>query len=386
MSARGKLLFVVNNPAFFLSHRLPIAQAAREEGWEVHVATPERDGADAVRRHGFVFHTVPMDRSKGRPWRELGTVLALHRLYRRLRPDLVHHVTIKPVLYGTVAARWAGVPAVVNAISGMGYVFLSRGMKGALVRALVHAAYRFSLRHPRLRVIFQNPDDRAYFASRKLVREVDAVLIKGSGADTDAFRPAPEPAGDPTVVLAGRMLWDKGVGEYVRAAALLRPRHLRARFVLVGDPDPGNPASIPRHWLEEAQRSGHVEWWGHRDDMAAVLGGAHVVCLPSYREGLPKVLIEAAACGRPIVATDAPGCREIVRHGENGLLVPLRDDAGLAQAIDRLLSEPELRSRLGRRGREMVEEEFSLEHVVGRSLELYRELFGAAPRPIKEAA
>lgn len=376
MEERKRLLFVVNNPAFFLTHRLPIALAAQAAGYEVHVATPDGSGLGLIRSSGFTHHVVPMDRSRGRIWRELATLFSLVRLYRALKPRVVHHVTIKPVLYGTLAARLSRVPAVVNAISGLGYIFISPGAKAFLVRCFIEAAYRFSLRHPRQRIIFQNPDDRDYFVRRGMARASDTVLIKGSGADTSVFKPSPEPEGDLLVLLASRMLWDKGVGEYVSAARLLRKDHARTRFVLVGSTDPGNPSSVPEPWLREAQAEGAVEWWGNRDHMERVLNQAHIVCLPSYREGLPKILIEAAACGRPIVATDAPGCREIVRHGENGLLVPLRDEIRLAEALGTLLCQPLLRRKLGMRGREMVESEFGLDTVVEQTVDLYRQLDG----------
>ena len=369
-----RILFVVNNPDFFLSHRLAIAQAALASGFEVHVATPEKGNVAAVLGHGFLFHAIPMDRSKGRPWIELRTLWSLYRLYRRLAPALVHHVTIKPVLYGSMAARLAAVPCVVNAIPGLGYVFISRGLKSGFIRVAVKACYRFAFRHPNQKIIFQNEDDIQSFLEAKLVPRQDAVLIRGSGADPKVFHPLPEPAGDPLILLASRMLWDKGIREFVEAAALLKGRGLRARFVLVGDVDQGNPASIPQDWLRDTHANGDVEWWGPRTDMPDILNQAHVVCLPSYREGLPKVLIEAAACGKPLVATDAPGCREIVRNGENGLLVRVRDGHSLAEAVLRLVEEPGLRQRLGRNGREMVEREFTLDGVVNRTLALYREL------------
>ncbi|MFU8805513.1 MAG: glycosyltransferase family 4 protein [Bradymonadaceae bacterium] len=372
-----KLMFVVNDAAFFLSHRLPIAEAARDEGFEVHVAVPPANGE--VRRiegAGFVYHPVDISRRGTRPDLEIAAVGELVELYREVAPDIVHHVTIKPVLYGGVAARVAEVPAVVSAVSGLGYVFIARGPQAAARRWAVCQFYRQALMHENCRVIFQNPDDEAAFRGEGLIRDGQGVLIRGSGADLSVFAPRPEVDGMPIVVLASRMLWDKGIAEFVRAAQFLRAQGVDARFVLVGDTDDGNPAAVPRTVLEEWDEQGHVEWWGYRNDIAEIFQSAHVVCLPSYREGLPKVLIEAAGCGRAIVTCDVPGCREVVRDGENGLLVPAEDAPALARAMRTLVLEPELRRRMGRRSREIAEADFSIETVVGQTLELYRELGG----------
>ncbi len=371
---RPKLLFTVNDAGFFLSHRLPIAQAARDVGYDVHIATAPGAAVARIRDLGFTHHPVPLSRRGLNPLAEAGTIWALYRLYRRLRPALIHHVTVKPVLYGGIAARLAGAPAVVNAVSGLGYVFTRRGWKSVLPRFAIETGYRWALRRRGARVIFQNPDDRAAFLTQDMAAAKDSVLIKGSGVDVTRFVPSPEPEALPVVVLPARMLWHKGVGEFVEAARHLNKDGARARFVLVGDTDDGNPTAIPaahlRSWLNE----GVVEWWGFRSDMAAVLQQAHIVCLPSYREGLPKSLIEAAACARPIVSSDVPGCREIARDGDNALLVPPRDPAALAEALRRLIGDAALRRRFGRRGRDIVEAEFSLDRVIGETLDLYRSL------------
>jgi len=369
-----RLLFVVNDASFFLMHLLPWARAARAEGYEIDVATPERDVSARIQEEGFSFHPIPMSRQGMLVWEELSTVTSLFRLYRMLRPDLVVHVTIKPVLYGGIIARLAKAPAVVNAVVGLGYVFVARGHKARLLRTFVKLAYRFALGHPNTRVIFQNPDDRAAFLKDGLVNEAATVLIKGVGVDTTQFAPIPQPDGIPLAVLASRMLWHKGVGEFVEAAQTLLASGVRARFVLVGDSDPGNPSSVSTEQLKAWQQSGAVEWWGHRMDMSEVFAKAHIICLPSYREGMPKVLIEAAACGRPIVATDAPGCREIVRHNENGLLVAVRDSAALANALRRLIEDPELRRHMGVRGRQIAEKEFCVEKVTNDLLAVHRDL------------
>ena len=368
-----KLLFVVNNPSFFLSHRLPLGIAAAARGYEVHVATPPGPSSAEIVRHRFGFHPVPMERNSGKPWEELVTLLALRRLYQALRPDLVHHVTIKPVLYGGLVARAIGVPAVVSAVSGLGTVFLARGKRAQLKRRAIVLAYRAALRHPNGRVIFQNVDDMAAFVDAGAVEPSNAVLIRGSGVDLAEFTPGAEPPPEPvTVLLPARMLWDKGVGEFVEAARMLRSSGIR--FVLVGPVDAGNLTSITAAELMAWQNEGLLTWLGNRCDMPALLRTAHVVCLPSYREGLPKALIEAAACGRPIITTDVPGCRDVVRDGENGLLVPARDARGLADAIGKLANDAALRARMGARSREIAEREFSVTAVAEETLAVYAAL------------
>ena len=375
MSAVGRrLLYVFNDAGFFLSHRLPVAEAARAAGYEVHVATPAGAAVGGVTARGFIHHPIRLSRRGSNPAAEVGTLAALAALYRRLRPALIEHATIKPVLYGGLAARLTGRPAVVSWMTGLGFVFISTGLRATLVRGGIAAGYRLAFRRSGVRVIFENPDDRAMFVSRGLIAPDRAQLIRGAGVDMRRFHPRPEPPGPPLVVLASRMLRDKGVVEFVEAARLLRAEGVAARFALVGDGDPGNPASVSDSQLHTWRESGAVEWWGHESDMPAVFARAHVVCLPSYREGLPKVLVEASASGRAIVATDVPGCREVVREDRNGLLVPVRDAPALAAAIRRLVQDPAERARLGANGRALAEREFSVEHVVERTLAVYGEL------------
>ena len=376
MSEKKRLLFVVNDAGFFLSHRLPVAQAAREQGYDVHVATPSSEAVAVILAHGFSHHSITLSRRGLHPLEEFATFLALSRLFRELRPDIVHNVTIKPVLYGGIAARLVKVPAVVNAISGLGYVFIRRGVKAGLVRGAVQRAYRLALGHSNGKAIFQNPDDRDTLMRVCRISERQAALIRGSGVDLQQYTYQPEPrSNEPVVLLASRMLWDKGVGVFVEGAKRLKDAGVAARFVLVGESDPGNPNAVPTEQLQCWQREGVVEWWGRREDMPQVLAGCAIFCLPSsYGEGVPKALIEAAACGRPIVTTDWPGCREVVRHEENGLLVPVGDVSALARALSRLLVDRDKRGRMGRRGREIAESEFAVEKVVSQTLAIYEEL------------
>jgi glycosyltransferase involved in cell wall biosynthesis len=341
------------------------------------VATRVAKHGERIRREGFRLVPIGLRRRSLAPWREAAAIAELLRLYRRERPDLVHHVAMKPVLYGSLAAALAGVPAVVNALAGMGYVFTSSGVKARLLRPLIRTAFRWLLDRPNSRLILQNPDDIAAITKGAVSAE-RVALIRGSGVDTQIFRPREEPEGTPVAVMVSRMLWDKGVGELVEAARLLRRREVPLRVVLVGPPDPDNPASIPERQLRDWDASGDVAWWGERSDIAEIWARSHIAVLPSHREGLPKSLLEAAACGRPMVAADVSGCREIVRDGVTGLLVPPGDAGALADALERLARDPGLRRRLGAAARDLVERELSEEGVVAQTLALYRSLVPGA--------
>jgi glycosyltransferase involved in cell wall biosynthesis len=369
------VLIVPNSEWYFLSHRLALAKALVKAGCDVAVAAPEeRNLGDAIRAEGIRFIPLTLDRGFRSFPREIASIRQLVDVYRRERPDIVHQVTIKPVIYGSLAARWVGIAGVINAIAGLGYTFAGRGVMGAIRRGLVTEAYRLALVGRRMTVIFQNPEDRDVFVSRGIVPARKTVIIRGSGVNVQAFRPSPEPDGVATILLASRMLWDKGVGELVQATRILRERGLQFRTVLVGIPDDQNPRSIPSAVLRDWKDEGIVEWWGHRIDMSNVLEQASIVALPSYHEGLPRVLLEAAACGRPLVATHIPGCREIVRHGHNGFLVPPRDASALADALAELLRDADTRRRMGEAGRAMVVNEFSEEQVIAETIATYREV------------
>lgn len=382
------LLFVLNEAYFLLSHRSAVANAARKAGFEVHVATPsdhvwapaDFDISDLTRA-GYCFHAIPLSRRGQRPWEELRTLLALVRLYRVLRPDIVHHLTIKAVIHGGLAARIVGVPAVVNALTGLGQVFVARGLRWSMLRFAVSRALKLAAGHVNSRVILQNPDDLAVLAALGVVDRDRCVLIRGSGVDLEEFVRRPEEPGPPLVVLAGRMIWEKGVGDFVEAARLLKHAGINARFALVGNTHPSNPRAVPLTTLQSWADDGIVEYWGRREDMADVLGQSHIVCLPSrYAEGVPRVLIEAAACGRPMVATDAAGCREVVHDGETGLLVPAADPKALAEAIAQLVRNSDLRAQMGARAREVVEAEFDERLTVAKTLDVYDFLLARAPR------
>lgn len=368
---RRKLLFFVTEDYYFVSHRLALALAAKADGYDVCVVTRVRESGDVIRRSGLRLIPFENARSGLNPFTELRTLCRLVLLYRRERPDLVHHVAMKPVLYGTIAARFTRPSAVINAVAGMGWLFTSGTGLARWLKPLVRRALRYVLSTGM--AIVQNPDD-ARLLTQLGVPESRVRRVAGSGVDLQQFRPEPVPDGVPVVVLPARLLWDKGVGEFVAAARLLRQNGVAARFLLAGEPDPLNPASIPSADILRWVAQGWVEHLGWVPDMPQLLAQCHLVCLPSYREGLPKSLIEAAAAGKPIVTTDVPGCREVVRDGDNGLLVPPGNSCALADALARLIENPRLRQDMGARGRLLAEQEFGLEAVIRQTLEIYHEV------------
>ena len=299
MPSAKKILYVVNGAAFFSRRLAVLAKAAENSGYEVHVATPDGAEAGRIAETGFHFHKIPFTRSGVGPWSEFKTYLELESLYRRLKPCLVHHFTIKPVIYGGIAARRTGVPAVVSTITGLGFVFSSRHLKARLLKLGLLPWYRMALNPKSMRVVFQNDDDRTLFLKRGLVKGRCTALIHGTGVDISRFTPVPEPEGRPLVLFASRMLVEKGAALFVETAKTLQSRGVEARFVLVGDPDPGYPRSISRPRLRAWGQSKEVEWWGCRTDMPEVLASSSLVCFPShYGEGVPRILVEAAASAK----------------------------------------------------------------------------------------
>jgi glycosyltransferase involved in cell wall biosynthesis len=365
------LLYLVAEDWYFCSHRLPLAIAARQQGYEVMLATRVQRHGEIIRDAGIELFPIELARHSHNPVRELSALREIVAVYRKAKPDIAHHVALKPVLYGSIAAALARTPAVVNAIAGLGYVFTSREVRARLLRPAVGAAYHLLLDRPNSRLILQNPDDMQAFVKRGLIHPNRAALIRGSGVDMQEFTAEPELPGVPLVVLPARLLRDKGVVEFVQAARELQQASIKARFALVGTPDPHNPTAISEHQVRSWEQAGIVEWWGWRDDMREVYRQSHIVCLPSYREGLPKALIEAAACGKPIVTCDVPGCREIVTDGDNGLLVPARETTPLAYALRRLIEDPQLRQRMGERSRRRAVETFSIQRVIEDTLAVY---------------
>ena len=367
-----KLLLFITEDYYVVSHRLPLAVAAQADGYDVTIVTRVRNCGDVIRRAGLRLIPFENARSSLNPFSDLRALARLIALYRREQPDVVHHVAMKPVLYGSLAAKTVRRARVVNALAGMGWLFTSEKGRARWLKPIVRRALK-RLAASGLTIV-QNPDDQAMLIELGL-KPSRIRLIPGAGVDLNVFRPLAAPNGPPTVVMATRLLWDKGVGEFVAAARLLRARGVDARFVLAGEPDPQNPSSVSADDVRGWAREGIVECAGFVADMPGLLSRSHMACLPSYYgEGVPKSLIEAAAAGRAIVTTNAPGCREVVRNGYNGLLVPPRSVTELAEALERLILEPVLREEMGRHSRLLAEQRFGQETIIRQTLALYDEL------------
>lgn len=380
VTAQQKIVLFANTDWYLYNFRRSLALVLLAHGYDLLLISPPGPYGEKLRALGMRWEPVPMDRRSLNPLREAKLLAWLVSLFRTERPVLVHGFTIKCAVYGSLAARLAGVQARVNAVAGMGYVFTSNDTKARVLRPLVRTLLRAALDGGNARLVLQNPDDVALFEAAGLVDRNHVRLIPGSGVDCSRFVARDgqrDPARPLRVLLAARLLWDKGLAEYVEAARRLRGEDRAIEFLLAGDPDPGNPAAVPesivRGWADE----GVLQWLGHVDDMAGLFASVDVVVLPSYREGLPKGLIEAAACALPLVTTDVPGCREVVSDGVDGLLVPVRDAAALAAAIARLHDDPELAARLGKAARAKALAEFDEQIVIARTLAVYRELLPA---------
>ncbi len=345
-----------------------------KEGHTVHVAAPGACPKE-LRIHGFIYHQVSMSRKGKNPFSELATVYRLYKLFKRIEPDLVHLVTIKPYLYGGIAARLASVKMVVSAVAGLGILFSQNTLKNRLLRAVLYPVYRFAFGHPQQMVIFQNYEDKALLQRFSYLPEEKTIVIRGAGVDLAAYPFLPECQGRIVVSLASRLLKDKGVVEFVEASRILRQRGVAADFWLIGIPDAGNANTVTQEQLDTWGREGLVKCLGYREDIADIFSKSHIITLPSYYgEGLPKVLIEAAACGRAVITTDHTGCRDAIETNETGLLVPIKDSTALANAIECLILNPEKRKNYGEAGRRLAERVFDVEKVIDAHLGVYQKL------------
>lgn len=370
----AKIVLFANTDWYLYNFRRSLALALKKQGFDLLLISPPGEYGQRLRDLGLRWEPIPMHRSSLNPLRELSLVVYLIRLFRREKPALVHGFTIKCAVYGSLAARMAGIAARVNAVAGMGYVFTSSDLKARLLRPAISRLLKLALDGQGAQLILQNPDDVKLFAKAQLVDSSRVRLIRGSGVDCLRFTAVSGQRDDQAlrVLLAARSLWDKGIAEYVEAARTLHAQGRHIRFLLAGTPDPGNPAAVPEAELRQWVSEGVLEWLGHVDDMPSLLGSVDVVVLPSYREGLPKTLIEAAACALPLVTTDVPGCREVVTDGEDGLLIPAKDSAALAEAIVRLDDSPGLARRLGLAARAKAQAEFDERVVIERTIQVYR--------------
>lgn len=379
------IIYLVTEDWYFLSHRLPMARAAQRAGYRVHVATRVDKGGAEIEALGFTLHRLDWQRGSTNPLHLVSMVRQVRALYQRVKPDLAHHVGLQASVVGSLAAL--GLPlARVNAMTGLGFAFTSRRMKARLLRPFLSLLLRLLMRNPAAMALVQNPDDRDGLIGMG-VRSAHVALIPGSGVDVDNFVPLPEPEGEVNVAFVGRLLDDKGIRPLIAAHQMMTDNGETVRLLIAGEPDPANPASIPQGEIAAWCRRPMVEVLGQVDDIRTVWARAHVAVLPSRREGLPLSLLEAAACGRPIVASDVPGCREIAQHDVNAFLVPADDPGPLAGALTVLAREPALRARFGAAGRALAEDRFSSRQIGVATVELYDRLLkidgGLLPLPAR---
>lgn len=369
-----KIMFVVNVDWFFCSHRLPIGLEAIKSGYQVHIACAITNRQHQLAEMGFIVHPLKITRGNLGLLSNISTFTEIYTLFLTVKPDLVHLVTIKPILFGGIAARLAKVSAVVSAISGLGYIFINPSFFGRVQRLVVGMFYKFALGHKNQKVIFQNTNDRDLLCHITQIPLQKTAIVRGSGVNLKKYAYTPIPSGKPIVLFAARLLRDKGVIEFVGAAKNLGAKGINAHFVIAGDLDPDNPASLTKSDLQEILSLGVVEYQGHAHEMNTLLSKSTIVVLPSYREGLPKILLEAAACGRAVVTTDVPGCRDAIEPGKTGLLVPERDIASLSNAILMLLENSISCAEMGRAGRDLAERAFDIRAVIKCHLDFYQEL------------
>lgn len=370
-----KLLFVVNNLSFFVSHRLPIAIAAKEQGYQVAIACPENTEMDDVKSMGINVLSIPVSQQDHGPLAQLRFCYQVHKICRQYQPDICHMITLKTFLVAGTAARIAGVKKRLGSVSGLGYFFMTQNLNAKLLRLFFRPFFRFSMAGSKVKVIFQNEDDRRVLIDYADIDKANTEMIGGSGVDLTQFQYMPEPVDDIQVVLVSRMLRDKGVIEFVEAAHRIKNQGVRAKFVLAGLPDETNPASLKFEELDHWKSQGTVDWIGFCDRVSDLFSRSHIVVLPSYREGFPKVLIEAAACGRPVVTTNVPGCRDAVTL-DTGLLVPVKDSESLEAAILELIDNREKRQLMGQKARERAVRIFSIDSVVAKHMDIYSEIGG----------
>ena len=367
-----KLIIVVSEDRSFWSHRLSLAQSAIEAGFNVTLLTKVNKLEKKIKEKGINVINIDFVRSAKSPLIDLLNIIKLICIFRKEKPDLIHNVALKTILIGSLAALFSRNAVVVNAFTGLGYVFSSNQFQAKVIRLFIKPVFRLVMRRRNYWTIFQNPDDLNLFNDLGLIEPDRSMLIRGSGVNTSEFSQIIDTNEIPVVMLASRMLWDKGVSEFIGAAKRLREENIKAKFVIVGDIDKENPMSIPVTTIKQWVSEGYIDWEGHSNSMPEILSSASIVCLPSYREGLPKVLLEAAAVGRPLIATDVPGCREIVKNGENGILVKLKNIDSLYNAIKLLVLNKEMRQLMGECSRRLVESELSSDIVNTQILDFYK--------------
>lgn len=363
-----KILFVVNVDWFFISHRLPLAIEALKKGYEVYIACGITYKKEYLESLGFTVHLLNLSRSGIGIKSEITAFCEIYKILKEINPEIAHFVTIKPVLYGGIASRFLNIGKKVFSISGLGFIFIKQGFKASQVRIAIKTMYRFALGGKNSHVIVQNPDDKAVVNS---IVSVPITLIRGSGVDLSQYEHIEENNENIKVSMACRLLKDKGVFEYIEAAKIVKQKLPNVEFKLYGDIDIHNPASLTSEDVENIKNDGFVKVYGFSSDIAKVFSDSNIVVLPSYREGLPKVLIEAAACGRAVVTTDVPGCRDAIEPNITGLLCEVKDSKSLASTIEKLIINNDLRNSMGKAGRELAQNEFDIKKVIEKHFEIY---------------
>ena len=371
-----KIVFVVNNLDFLISHRIDVCRHLLEQGFEVHVICPANHTVSKFSDLGLIFHELDFGRDRLNPVSETKAVVRLVALFNDIQPDLVHLITIKPYIYGGIAARISKVPSVVSAVAGLGILFSSEELKYRFLRLLLFPLFKLAFGHKNQFVIFQNWSDSDALIKWGIIDQSKVKIIRGSGVDLKNFPFVAESARTPVISFAARLLIDKGVEVFVEASKILRHRNVVAEFWLIGEPDKGNRNSVSDAQLKQWHQAGLVELLGFREDIPSLFSQSNIVTLPSfYGEGLPKVLVEAAACGRVVITTDHPGCRDAIEPNSTGVLVPIKNAEALADAIQDLMDNPDKRRSMGKAGRALAEKEFSIQKIVMQHMDIYQELF-----------
>jgi len=371
-----RIIFVINHLDFLLSHRIDICIAAIQKGYEIHVVSPKNDSiVPILEEMGIFFHELELCRSGKNPFLELKTIFVLFRIFKKIKPDLVHLITIKSYLYGGIVARITKTPAVVSAVTGLGILFSSTELKYRLIRLIIYPLFKLAFGHKNQIAIFQNSTDRDILINWKVMCGKKARIIRGAGVKMSSYPFISEPDNQPPVVsFAARLLKDKGVEVLVEASRMLKNKKIDVDFWIIGEVDCGNKNSVTKKQLIRWESEGLITLLGYRSDIADLFSKSNIITLPSfYGEGLPKVLIEAAACGRAVITTDHPGCRDAVEP-DSAILVPIKDYVALADAIEDLVHDVNKRQKMGKAGRRLAEQEFSIEKVVLVHIEIYQKL------------
>lgn len=371
-----KILFIVSEDWYFVSHRFNLAKEAISKGYEVSLLTNVNSHKNEIESAGINLLPWSLQRNSFNPIKEIRSIIQIISAINFIQPSLVHSVALKPILYSSIASKFSCVKSIVFAFAGLGYLFTSNKFLIKIGRLPVVISLRLLLNNDNSNFIFQNQDDIDIFLTLKIAKESNINLIPGSGVDTNRFFPDFQKVRDsvPIIILPARLLWDKGIGDFVEAAKILRDKDFNARFVLVGQFDPHNPANIPQSKIDEWVRNKIIEYWGFQENMPKILNQSTIVCLPSYREGFPKVLLEAASCSKPIIATDVPGCRQAVHHNKNGLLVPLRNPKVLAGSIEKMVNDKDLCEKMGEAGLKRVHSELSQEIISKKTFSIWEKI------------